>query len=68
VRKNYEEAEPTQSGRNTSALTSYPLPKRAKVRALLKQYLDQRLLFYGEVDEPQLQQINAHTVQLQAEL
>jgi len=38
------------------------------VRALLRNYLDQRLLFYQIRDGSQLQQINAYTAQLQTEL
>ena len=68
MRKNYEEAEANAIGTEYVRADLLPVAEAAKVRALLKQYLDQRLLFYGEVDEPQLQQINAHTVQLQAEL
>ena len=39
-----------------------------KVRALLKRYLDQRVLFYETRDAKQLQQINADTAQLRTEL
>jgi hypothetical protein len=38
------------------------------VRALLKNYLDQRVLFYLTRYGHELQQINAHTGQLQTEL
>jgi hypothetical protein len=35
---------------------------------LLREYLDQRVLFYTTADEQQIRQINSRTVQLQAEL
>ena len=38
------------------------------MRALLKTYLDQRVLFYQSRDERQLREINARTAQLQKEL
>ena len=38
------------------------------MRALLLNYLDQRVLFYSTRDEQQLRQINAQTAKLQAEL
>jgi hypothetical protein len=38
------------------------------VRALLKDYLDQRILFYQTTDERALHQINTRTAQLQTEL
>jgi F0F1-type ATP synthase membrane subunit c/vacuolar-type H+-ATPase subunit K len=45
-----------------------PAPDAAKVRDLLKGYLDQRILFYETRDAGQLQQINAITAHLQNEL
>jgi hypothetical protein len=38
------------------------------VRALLKDYLDQRILFYQTTDGRALHQINTRTAQLQTEL
>ena len=40
----------------------------AKVRALLRRYTDQRILFYETGDREKLLQINASTAQLQSEL
>ena len=40
----------------------------AKVRALLRGYLDQRILFYTTRDGLQLHQVNAYTANLQDEL
>jgi hypothetical protein len=45
-----------------------PAADGAKVRALLRNYLDQRIAFYSTRDEQQIRQINARTAQLQAEL
>jgi hypothetical protein len=45
-----------------------PAADAAKVRALLRNYLDQRILFYMTRDTQQIPQINARTVQLQTEL
>src|SRR5260370_27134913 len=39
-----------------------------RVHELLKNYLDQRVLFYETRDEQQLSRINAQTAQLQSEL
>ena len=38
------------------------------MRALLRNYLDERVLFYMADDGQELQQINARTAQLQTEL
>jgi hypothetical protein len=40
----------------------------ARVRELLRRYLDQRILFYTTRDGPQLRRIDADTTQLQSEL
>jgi hypothetical protein len=45
-----------------------PAADAAKVRVLLRNYLDQRVLFYITRDEQQIRQINARTSQLQTEL
>ena len=45
-----------------------PAADAAKVRGLLLSYLDQRVLFYTTRDEQPLEQINARTAKLQAEL
>jgi hypothetical protein len=67
-RKNLEEAEANAIG--TEYVRAYLLPAAdaAKVRALLKNYLDQRVLFYTTRDDQQLRQIDARTAQLQADL
>jgi hypothetical protein len=67
-RKNYEEAEANAIGTEYVRADLLPAADAAKVRALLRSYLDQRILFYVSRDESQLRQINARTAQLQAEL
>ena len=53
---------------HTCGLTCCPLLTAAALRALLRRYLEQRLVFYVTRDEHQLRQIEVHTAQLQAEL
>jgi hypothetical protein len=67
-RKNYEEAEANAIGTEYLRADLLPAADGAKVRALLKSYLDQRVLFYVTRDEQQLAQVNARTSRLQAEL
>ncbi len=67
-RKNYEEAEANAIGTEYVRADLLPAADAAKVRALLRNYLDQRVLFYMTRDEQQIQQINARTAQLQTEL
>ena len=66
-RKTLEEAEANTIG--TAMLRSELLPSepRAAIQKLLKQYLEQRILFYT-VQESELKQVNARTVELQKEL
>ena len=67
-RKNYEAAEANAIGTEYVRADLLPASDAAKVRALLRNYLDQRVLFYMARDEQQIRQINARTAQLQAEL
>ena len=67
-RKNYEEAEANAIGTEYVRAELLPANDAARVRTLLKDYLDQRILFYRTADERELQQTNARTAQLQAEL
>jgi len=67
-RKNYEEAEANAIGTEYLRADLLPAADAAKVRALLKNYLDQRVLFYTTRDEQQIRQINVRTAQLQTEL
>jgi hypothetical protein len=67
-RKNYEEAEANAIGTEYVRADLLPPADEAKVRALLRDYLTQRILFYNTRDYGKLQQINAATSQLQANL
>src|SRR5271169_24217 len=67
-RKNYEEAEANAIGTEYIRADFLPAADAAKVRALLRSYLDQRILFYNTSNARQLQQIDATTAQLQDEL
>jgi hypothetical protein len=67
-RKNYEEAEANAIGTEYVRADLLPATDAAKVRALLRSYLDQRVLFFTTRGEEQIRQINARTAQLQAEL
>ncbi len=67
-RKTYEEAEANAIGTEYVRADLLPAADAAKVRALLRNYLDQRVLFYMTRDEQEIRQINARTAQLQTEL
>lgn len=67
-RKNFEEAEANAIGTEYVRADLLPAADAAKVRALLLDYLDQRILFYTTRDDGQVQKINARTAKLQAEL
>jgi hypothetical protein len=67
-RKNYEEAEANAIGTEYVRADLLSATDAGRVRALLKDYLDQRILFYQTTDERALHQINTRTAQLQTEL
>src|SRR6266581_1122304 len=67
-RKNLEEAEANAIGTEYVRADLLPAADAVKVRALIRNYLDQRVLFYATRDEQQLRQIDTRTAQLQAEL
>jgi hypothetical protein len=67
-RKNLEEAEANAIGTEYIRADLLPAAEAAKVRALLRNYLDQRVLFYTTRDEQQLKLIDARTAQLQTDL
>ena len=67
-RKNYEEAEANAIGTEYLRAGLLPDADVTKVRKLLKDYLDQRILFYTTSNEQQLDQINISTAKLQNEL
>jgi hypothetical protein len=66
--QNLEEAEANAIGTEFVRADLLPSANAEKVRALLRNYLDQRVLFYTTRDEQQLRQIDARTAQLQTEL
>jgi hypothetical protein len=67
-RKNLEEEEANAIGTQYLRADLLPAADAAKVRALLRNYLDQRLIFYTTRDPEELRQVNARTAQLQSEL
>jgi hypothetical protein len=67
-RKNYEEEEANAIGTELLRADLLSPADATKVRALIRSYLDQRLLFYTTRDEQELRQINTRTARLQAEL
>jgi hypothetical protein len=67
-RKNYEEAEANAIGTEYVRADLLPPDDAARVRGLLRKYLDERIMFYITHDEQDSQQINARTAQLQNKL
>ena len=68
-RKNYEATEANAIGTEYVRADLLPASDAEKVRALLRNYLNQRISFYKAHDNPPLQQgINIRTAQLQTEL
>ena len=67
-RKNYEEEEANAIDTEYFRVTLLPASDAAKARELLKTYVDQRVVYYTTRDMRQLQQVNARTAALQAEL
>src|SRR5271165_4206508 len=67
-RKNLEEAEANAIGTEYLRANLLPAANATNVRILLTSYLDQRILFYETTDDRQLQQIDANTARMQADL
>jgi hypothetical protein len=67
-RKKYEEAEANSIGTEYTRADLLPAEDTAKVRELLRQYLDQRVAFYSTRNQAEIRKINADTAKLQAEL
>jgi hypothetical protein len=67
-RKTYEEAEANAIGTEFVRAGLLPATDTARVRALLRNYLDQRILFYVTRDDGRLRQIDAATAQLETDL
>ena len=68
-RRNFEEAEANAIGTEYVRVDLLPAADVAKLRPLLKSYLEKRIAFYlVHDDEQEIQQINDQTTRLQAEL
>ena len=67
-RKNLEEEEANAIGTEYLRADFLPPAEAAKVRSLLKSYLEQRVAYYVVNDSDELKRIDAKTAQLQAEL
>lgn len=67
-RKNYEQTEANAIGTEYVRAGLLPTAEAARVRHLLRSYLDQRILFYMTRDAGRLRQIKASTTQLQNDL
>jgi hypothetical protein len=67
-RKTYEEGEANAIGTEYFRAEMLPSANAENVRALLRKYLDQRVLFYETRNENALRQIDATTARLQTEL
>src|SRR6201987_4318252 len=67
-RKNYEEEEANAIGTEYVRADLLPAADAAKVRVLLKNYLDQRMLFYKSRDEENLSRVRAQIALLQSEM
>jgi len=67
-RKNYEEAEANAIGTEYVRADLLPPGDRARVRELLRMYVDERVLFYTTRDRGELAKINTDTAELQNEL
>jgi hypothetical protein len=67
-RKNYEEAEANAIGTEYVRADLLPPDDAKKERELLRNYLDQRILFYTTRNAEQLVQIDSQTAQLQGQM
>jgi hypothetical protein len=67
-RKNYEEAEDNAIGTEYVRVDFLSEADAAAARLLLKNYLDQRILFYTSRNLDKLRQVNDHTALLQQQL
>jgi hypothetical protein len=67
-RKNLEEAEANAIGTEYARADLLPAKDAAKIRALLKDYADERVKFYTAREEKEVPEINERTARLQNEL
>jgi hypothetical protein len=68
LRKNYEEAEANAIGTEYVRADLLPAADAARVRELLRRYLDQRIASYLSREEREIGQVDIDTATLQAEL
>jgi len=68
LRKNCEEQEANAIGTEYARADLLPAEQAAKVRGLLRSYVEQRTSYYVTHDAARLRQIDAQTARLQAEL
>src|SRR5271167_788422 len=68
LRKNYEEAEANAIGTEYVRLDLLPATQADTLRSLLRQYVDERVLFYTAHGAEQIREIDARTAQLQTKL
>ena len=67
-RKNFEEQEANAIGTEYIRVDALPPADGVKIRSLLKQYLEQRILYYGSRDESSIDATSAATMRLQNQL
>ena len=67
-RKNYEEEEANAIGTEYVRADLMQSADAAKVKDLLKQYLDRRVVFFTTRDEDELERVDAETVQMQDQM
>jgi hypothetical protein len=67
-RKNYEEEEANAIGTEFLRADLLPAAEAAKVRSLLRSYLDQRILYYTTREEEDIARLTATTDKLESEL
>jgi len=68
LRKNYEEEETNAIGTEYVRAELLPDAEAAKLKKLLRKYVQQRMLFYTTRDPGELAQISTSTAQLQSEM
>jgi hypothetical protein len=68
LRKNYEEQEANAIGTEYVRADLLPAADAAKVRSLLKSYLDERMLKYNARTKQEIEEINVETARLQGEM
>jgi hypothetical protein len=68
LRKSYEEEEANAIGTEFLRVDVLPAADSAKLKSLLRSYLDQRISFYQSRNTDQLQRIDSRTAQLESQL